>query len=214
MKNATKFTFDTHFDDGTPEAPVREARSRKSYSAEEIETIRNEARKEGRSAADILATQAVAVAIGQVANAVLTAMDAMDEEVEAMRSEAASLAFAAAKKLAGTALDCAPDEEVARALQIALHQAIGEPRVVIRTTPALAGRIEKRATEIAAQEGFEGRLQFVPDTSLAGADCRIEWRGGGIERNQAGIENALLELIARRFPNPGKRAEGVDHGDQ
>lgn len=213
MKNATKFTFDTHFDDGTPQAPVAQSRSRKSYSADEIEAIRTEARKEGRSAADILATQSVAVAIGQLASAVLTALQAMDEEIEAMRAEAASLAFTAAKKLAGASLNALPDEEVAKALHIALHQAIGEPRVVVKTTPDLARRIEKRAAEIAAQEGFEGRMQFVPDSTLAGADCRIEWRGGGIERSQAAIETAVSDLIARRFPAPQTR-EGIDHGGE
>jgi flagellar assembly protein FliH len=98
--------------------------------------------------------------------------------------------------------------EIAEALQAALHQAIGEPRVVVKTTPDLAQRIEERAKEIAAHEGFDGRMQFVPDSTLSGADCRIEWRGGGIERALSTIENALSELIARRFPNARAQAEG------
>jgi len=34
---------------------------------------------------------------------------------------------------------------------------------------------------------------------ITGADCRIEWRGGGSERSEAAIEAALDALIARRF---------------
>lgn len=208
MKNATKFTFDTHFGGGAAESPRETARSRKSYSAEEIDAIRAEAREEGRSASDVLATQAVAVAIGQVASAVLAAIETIDREIEAMRAEAAQLAFAASKKLARAALASTPEAEIAEALHAALHQAIGEPRVVVKTPPDLAHRIEARAVEIAAQEGFEGRMQFVPDTMLSGADCRIEWRGGGVERALGNIENTLSELIARRFPGGRPQAEG------
>jgi flagellar assembly protein FliH len=197
MKNSVKFTFDTDFDDRAAEEA--EARARKSFSTEEIETLKRDAREEGRKHADILATQAVAASIGQVAAAMLAAIEAMDGEVERLRAEAASLALAAARKLAGAALDHAPETEIAEALNVALHHAIGEARVVVKTPPALAKAIESRAAEIAAEQGFEGRIQIAGDSTLSGADCRIEWRGGGVERSHSVIENALADLIARRF---------------
>src|SRR6187402_40316 len=114
MKNSVKFTFDTDFDDRAAE--LAEARARKSLSTEEIETLKRDAREEGRKHADILATQAVAASIGQVAAAMLAAIEAMDGEVERVRAEAAGLALAAAKKLAGAALNHAPEAEIAEAL--------------------------------------------------------------------------------------------------
>jgi flagellar assembly protein FliH len=204
MKNSVKFTFDTHFDaPSTPSDTRGLERSRKSYSAEEIDQIRETAREEGRRASDIRATQAVAASIGQVASAVLSAVQAMDGEIEAIRAESAALAFSASKKLAGAALAAVPDAEIAQALNAALHQAIGEPRVVVKTPPGLASKIEGKAAEIAAEQGFEGRIQFIADAELSGADCRIEWRGGGIERSHRLIEQALADLIARRFAGPG-----------
>jgi len=80
--------------------------------------------------------------------------------------------------------------------------------VVVKTAPVLAHKIAERADAIAQQEGFEGRMQFVADDGLADADCRIEWRGGGIERAQAAIEKALTDLVARRFP--GARIEEME----
>ena len=198
MKNAVKFTFDTDFDSVTSEAQA-DARARKSYTLEEIEAIQREAREEGRRDGDVRATQAVAASIGQVAGAVLSAIRAMEAEFEVIRSEAAGLALAAAKTLAGAALNFAPEAEIAEALQAALHQAIGEPRVVVRTSPILAERIQERATEIALHEGYDGRMQFIADASLRNADCRIEWRGGGVERAHATIEKALDDLVGRRF---------------
>jgi flagellar assembly protein FliH len=199
MRNAVKFTFDTSFEHGAVDTSRSDARQRKNYSADEIEQIRREAREEGRRDSDVRATQAVAASIGQVAAAVLAAIQAMDGEIEAIRAEAASLAVVASKKLAGAALAAAPEAEIAQALQIALHQAIGEPRVVVKTSPLLVQKIQERANEIADAEGFDGRMQFVGDHALRDADCRIEWRGGGIERAQGTLELALDALVAQRF---------------
>jgi flagellar assembly protein FliH len=199
MNKSVKFTFDTDFDERDSDVSGGDARARKSFSTEEIEMLRREAREEGRKHADILASQAVAASIGQVAAATLAAIEAIDGEVERLRAEAASLALAAARKLAGAALDRAPEAEIAEALNVALHHAIGEARVVVKTPPALAKAIEGRAAEIAAEQGFEGRIQVAGDNSLSGADCRIEWRGGGVERAHSVIEGALADLIARRF---------------
>jgi flagellar assembly protein FliH len=203
MTTAKKFTFDTHFDGGDEAKPKAENRSRKSYSADEIDTIRKQARDEGKRDGDVRAAQAVAASIGQVAQAVLAAITAMDGEVEAIRAEAAALALVAARKLAGAALASAPEEEIAEILTIALQQAVGEPRVVVKTTPRLAAAIEARVAKIAAEQGFEGRMHFTPDASLGDADCRVEWRGGGIERAHQAIDTALTELIARRFAGAG-----------
>jgi len=206
MKNATKFTFDTHFDAPGEEKPA-EIRSRKSYSAEEIDAIRMEARDEGRKDGDVRAAQALAASIGQVAAAIVTALNAMDGEVEAIRAEAAALALAAARKLSGAALSAAPEEEITEVLKAALHQAVGEPRIVVKTTPRLAVAIEAKAATLAADHGFDGRIHFAPDSALGDGDCRIEWRSGGIERAHKTIDDALADLITRRFAGAGSGSE-------
>ena len=200
MNTTVKFTFDTHFDGPNPRNEKSEARSRKSYSAEEIESMKREACEEGRRQGDVLATHAITASIGQVAAAVHAAIQAMDGEIELIRAEAAGLAITAAKKLAHAALAAAPEAEIEEALRVALHQAIGEPRVIVTTASLIAHKIQERADDIAHHEGYEGRMQFVPDDGLANADCRVEWRGGGIERAQSAIESALADLMARRFP--------------
>jgi flagellar assembly protein FliH len=200
MNTKVKFTFDTDFDAANPRNEKSQVRSRKSYSAEEIDAMKHEAREEGRVDGDVRANHAIATSIGQVAAAVLAAIEAMDGEIECIRAEAAGLAIIAAKKLAHAALASAPEAEIEEALRVALHQAIGEARVVVTTSPLLSRKIQERADEIAHNEGYEGRIQFVPDDRMANADCRIEWRGGGIERAQSAIESALADLMARRFP--------------
>ena len=98
-KNATKFTFDTHFDAGGSEKAQAERRSRKTYSAEEIDAIQRTARDDGRKDGDVRATQAVAASIGQVAAAVHAAIQAMDVEVE-RRSAPRPLAWRSPRRAA------------------------------------------------------------------------------------------------------------------
>jgi len=63
----------------------------------------------------------------------------------------------------------------------------------------VAEALQPRIAEIAQEEGYEGRVQISADPNIRGADCRIEWRGGGAERSEAALEAALAELISRRF---------------
>lgn len=200
MTGARKFTFDTVFA-GKKDLVSDSARARqkKVLTQGEIDKLVTDARNEGNSAGDVRAREAVAAAVAHAAGAVREAIKGSRKEIEALRSEASTLAIAAAKMLAKAALANAPSADVETALRQAMHQAIGEPRLLLRASPqvveALAGRIEA----IAKEEGFEGNVQVAADSAQHGADCRMEWRGGGAERSQAVIEAALAELVARHF---------------
>jgi flagellar assembly protein FliH len=200
--DARKFTFDTRFDDDVPTATAPEALQRKAFSRKDIDAARVSGYDEGRRAGDVRAAEALATSIGQVAGALTQAIGALDQEIEAMRADAAQLAFAAARKLAGAALAHAPEAEIADALRAALHQAITETHVTVKAPATLIQALQQKLSELALHEGYEGRVRFVGDPDLSGADCRIEWRGGGIERAHSRIEESLSELIARRFPAP------------
>jgi flagellar assembly protein FliH len=69
----------------------------------------------------------------------------------------------------------------------------------LRAAPDVAAVLEPRIADIAHEEGYEGRVMIAADASIKGADCRIEWRGGGSERSESAIEAALDALMERRF---------------
>ena len=77
MNTTVKFTFDTHFDGPDPRNEKSPVRSRKSYSAEEIDALKHEAREEGRVYGVVRANHAIAASIGQVAAAGFAATDAL-----------------------------------------------------------------------------------------------------------------------------------------
>lgn len=197
---ATKFTFDTVFGETVDIASdAAKARVRKSLSQADIDALRAEARAEGVNAGEVRAAEAMAAAASEAAGALRMVLQRAHSDIEQVRAEAARLALVAARTLARSALDALPASEVEAVLRQSLHQAIGEPRVVVRASPKVAEALKARIEDIAHEEGFEGRLQISADPTIRGADCRIEWRGGGLERSEAALEAALGDAIARHF---------------
>ena len=199
-KSASKFTFDTEFrPEGDLISNAARKRQRKVFTQEEIDLMFAKARGEGLKAGQVRAAEAVAAAIGDFAEAVRAALAGSHAEIETLREEAAQIALAAARKLAPVAISSFPTGDVEAALREAIHQAVGEPRIVLRASQAVVETISGKLADIAHEEGFEGRIVAKADPSIAGADCRLVWRGGGAERNLGVLESAVGELIARRF---------------
>jgi flagellar assembly protein FliH len=197
---ATKYTFDTEFrPEGDLISNAARARQKKAYSHDEIDQLCARAREQGMKAGQVRAQEAIAAGTLDVAAVLKDVLDRSSKDVEQVRADAAGIALVAAKKLARAALATLPQAEIEIALREAMHQAIGEPRIVLRTAQGVADAIAARLNDIAHDEGFDGRVQISGDPALKGTDCRIEWRGGGAERSENAIENALQELIARHF---------------
>ncbi|HEY1876339.1 MAG TPA: FliH/SctL family protein [Rhizomicrobium sp.] len=200
MTSQSKFTFDTEFlGKEDRKAPAARARQKQTLTTEELELIQAEARTQGENSAQARNIEALERNISALAISVRTALDQSHAEIEALRDEAARLALAMAKKIASSALAALPAGDVEIALRQAMHQAIGEPRITLRTAPAVAQALEPRMAAIAHEEGYDGRIAIAAEPGMKAGDCRIEWRGGGAERSEQAIEDALNALIARRF---------------
>ena len=204
--NATKFTFDTVFADTRDVASdAAKARQRRSLTEGEIDKLCADAREEGMKAGEVRAVEALEIAARDVTVAIDSALAKTARYVEIIRAQSAEVAFAVARKVARAAVSAFPHAEVEAALRDAMHQAIGEPRILLRMAPAVAETLAPHIAQITHDEGYEGRVQISPDAALKGADCRVEWRGGGAERAEAAIDAALDELVARHFRNAETR---------
>jgi flagellar assembly protein FliH len=198
--SATKYTFDVEFrPEGDLISNAARARQKKAYTHDEIDQLCARAREQGMKAGQVRAQEAIAAGAQDAVAALNNVLTRTAQDIEQVRAEAANIALTAAKKLARAALASLPQAEIETALRDAMHQALGEPRIVLRTAPGVADAISARLNEIAHDEGFDGRVQISGDPALKGSDCRIEWRGGGAERSEQTIENTLQELIARHF---------------
>ncbi|MCP5411610.1 MAG: hypothetical protein H6924_05690 [Alphaproteobacteria bacterium] len=209
QKAAAKFTFDTEFlPEGDRVAPAAKARQRRTLTNEELEHLTLQARQEGEDAAATRATEQLDRTIAALTVSLRASLDQSRAEIDAVRAEAAGIALAMAKKIAPAALEALPAADVERALRQAMHQAITEPRITLRANPAVVEALQARIDEIAHEEGYDGRVMLAADPAVTGADCRIEWRGGGAERSEAAIEAALTSLIESRFPHHDTSATG------
>ncbi len=203
MKNAAKFTFDTEFlPEGDRVAPTAKARQRRTLTNEELEAMAQSARREGEVAAGARAVEQLDRTIAALTVSLRAALDSSHAQIEAVRADAAAIALAMARKIASAAIAALPVADVEMALREAMHQAVAEPRITLRAGAEVVEALAPRIAMIAHEEGYDGRLMLAADPAMTGADCRIEWRGGGAERSEAVIEAALDRLIAGHFPHP------------
>ena len=208
MSGTSKYTFDVEFrEEGDLVSNAARARQKKVYTTEEIDQLSARAREQGMKAGQVRAAEALAAETVKLVALLREMLERSRRATDEVRQEASMLALAAARKLATAAIDQLPAADVEMTLRGALHQAIGEPRVVLNASEKVVSVLKPQLEEIALQEGFEGRIAVVADPSMAMADCRIDWRGGGAERSEGAIEAAIAELIMRRFSNPSSAEE-------
>lgn len=195
-----KFKFDVEFrPEGDLISNAARARQRKVFTQEELDHMLSRAREQGMKMGQVRAAEAVAAAVQQLCAIVRNSVDSAQHQVEDLRRDAAELALVCAKKLAHHALAALPEADIEDALREAVHQAITEPRIVLRASPAVIGSLKDKLEEIAHESGYEGRIVATAEPGMMAGDCRIEWRGGGAERSMEHLSEAIDEVIVRRF---------------
>lgn len=200
MAEPQKFTFDTEFrPEGDLVSNAARARQRRVFTQGEIDKMFAKARSEGMKAGQVRAAEATTAAVEQLCVTVRESMSAAQGQIDTLREEASHLSLVAARKLARHALEALPDGEVEEALREAIHQAIAEPRIVLRAAPNVIALLKDKLDDLAQELGYEGRIITHAEAGMRGGDCRIEWRGGGAERNTEHLEEAIGEVITRRF---------------
>ncbi|MEQ1863174.1 MAG: FliH/SctL family protein [Micropepsaceae bacterium] len=193
-----KFNFDNVFGAKDTGAQAAAPRARSSYSADEVELIRKESQSKGKADAEAAALALQAQTLGAIAHSLTTVISQFGATVTAMRQESAQLALAVGRKLAEHALTAYPLEEVQTLLADCLHKMHDEPRIVVRLAPDGAEAIRAEIDRLCEQHGFAGRVVVIAEPVFSGADCRIEWADGGIERDMSATF-AAIEQCAERW---------------
>ncbi|XYD07324.1 FliH/SctL family protein [Methylobacterium sp. NMS12] len=191
-RSAKPFLFETDFRSARPSAEtLRAAEAAAQAEAEAYARgvqegrVQAEAQVQGRLA-DAMTRLALAAA-GLIAQA-----DARDLEREA---QAVEVAMMIARKVAGDALDAAPLAGIGEAARTALQHLRGVPHLVVRVHDSLVEDAETLVKRLARERGYEGRLVVLGDPDMAAGDARIEWADGGIVRERARIEAAVLDAL-------------------
>ena len=195
-----KFSFDVSFDHlGVPSA---RSLAERRFTRGEIEATRQSALAEGHAvglAEAAKSAQALtADALARIAEgfaALLATQDAAT--MDAQRRALAAMQMIIAKLVPGLAAKD-PLTEVEAFATKCLHEAIAEPRVVLRVAQEIYEPLRERLDALANAAGYDGRIVMLVDDTIAAGDARVEWADGGGERNLAGQFAEINELLERR----------------
>ena len=193
-----KFTFDTVFNDAGAIAsqppPVKRV-----FLPDEVERIRRDAYAEGERSGMVRTEQAQAAALADIAGAVRSAFGALAQVAHDHRAASAELALAAARTIAGAALELFPEAPAAAALEALAREVEATPKLVVRTAPDMVGRIQAALDRMAQSLGLTAQIAARGDPSLAGAAFVLDWGDGkasfdpieASERVAAALRNAI-----------------------
>ena len=210
MSDLEKFLFDTSFDsDRVREAQARAAAEAEAaaapppqtYSDEELTAAREGAFAEGKTAGLAEAEQAqsrrLADLVAELPQHFEQLHSQIDAQQEQRRPHTLDAAITVVRKLFPQLARASGLDEVRAVIDGCLERLRDEPRLVIRCADEDLDRL-KAATEASARgNGFEGKLVFLADESIASGDVRVEWADGGAERHLADLWKEIDAIIAR-----------------
>lgn len=187
-----KFDFDTEFDENGE--ILREGESYKRFfTQDDVDAARMWGVEEGRE----MEEGRCADALQAVASQMQLILARLAGESEALRQSAAMLAIAAARKIAGAALDSYPLETINQLAAEAVADLRSEPKLSVRCNPELVEELAERLEKTARDAGFDGAIMVRGEDGMMHADVRLEWGAGAIERSASEIDARLNEIVER-----------------
>lgn len=194
------FSFDTEFDDaGGVTASVAFRPTKRAYLPSEVEALTAQARLEGRQAAQAEADALRSMALADIAQAVSNAAPALAAVAQAHREQSAGLALAAARIIAGAALELYPQGPLKDALESLGAEIDSVARLVIRTH-GLDEDGQAQLQALVVDAGFPALIAFRDDPSMPVAAFHLEWADGRADFDPAEaalrIEDALKAALA------------------
>ncbi|WP_417487324.1 hypothetical protein [Maricaulis sp.] len=195
--NPIKFDFDTEFDhDGQI---LREGESYKRFfTQDDVDAARMWGVEEGREMEEGRCVQSLQA----IASQMQLILSRLAVESDGLRQEAAGLAIAAARKIAGEALAAYPIDTIEQVALEAVKDLRSEPRLSVRCNPELVEALAERLEKTARDAGFDGAIMVRGDDALPDADVRLEWGAGAIQRSADEIETRLNDVVARWLASP------------
>ncbi len=189
MAAAKKFLFETDFRSdgrrGVDEAALAAAR------AEGVRSGQEQARRE--------ADEQAGVALSQLVRSCERLLAQQDERLAAIEEQAAHLAVAAARGLAGAALADKPLVQLMAAARECLGHARQAPHLVIHVHESLVETVEGKLAGLARETGFAGRVVVLGEPDIALGDGRIEWADGGLVIDRSQLDDAIETAIRSVF---------------
>ena len=100
-------------------------------------------------------------------------------------------------------------DEINHMIAQAIKKTSGGTSIVFHVSDQIKADVEKKISEMAELSGRDIEFKVVGSSDTVLGDCKIEWSGGGLERDQNQMWNEIDEIIER---NIGSIASPSDDG--
>lgn len=196
MSTAQKFTFDEEFGtDGLGRSRGKAQEQSRLQEAEQQGYVRGQL--EGRRETEQEAAMRLAAAVEKIAATAAAVLVRLDQETARFEREAATMALAFARKLAGDVALRAPLAALEGAAADCFRQLVGVPHVVVRIDEGMIDQAKTLLDRMARERGFEGRIVVLGEPGLPPGDFVIEWADGGVIRDSAALSAQIGAAIER-----------------
>ena len=206
-----KFGFDTVFDH-SGEVAFAAPRPKRSYSAEEVETISQAARAEGERAALASVAARQADLLAGILAACGQALPRLAEVAHSHRVGSAELALACARAIAATALDRFPEAPVRAALESLAREIEAVPRLMVTADPEMAKGLQAVLEEAAAASGYQGSVVVRADGSLAAHAFTLDFGDGSATFDPEAAAERVTQALHAALASEGLHAEPLIPG--
>ncbi|MBN9455817.1 MAG: FliH/SctL family protein [Bosea sp. (in: a-proteobacteria)] len=190
MATATKFMFGTDFREG----------GRKAASEADLNAARAEGFQAGHEQGRHEAEAQFNGLAGQLARSAERLFALESARMAAIEEQAAQVALAAARALAGAALAEKPMAALAQAVRECIGHARQAPHLVLRVNETSVEAAEELASRLAREHGFTGRLIVLGEPDIRPGDGRIEWADGGFVLDGERLSTLIGQAVAGVFP--------------
>jgi flagellar assembly protein FliH len=201
-----RFRFDRDFEafaGAGGDSRRRQPSAEPSFTQEDVELARAEGFGRGRAEAGG-AEEARREAEGlrqQTLDAIVTEvralLDASSASAEAAGKQAVLVAAAIVRKMMPRYWREGGGKEIEEAVSSVLAELAEETTITVRIAPTLQAELRPALQAAAAGCGADARLRIIADTAIAAGDCRIEWRDGGLLRDQQAMSRMIDQVIER-----------------
>jgi flagellar assembly protein FliH len=196
--NPISFVFQTEF---APDGAVIGAPQSKFVPRVEAEKLAAVARNEGEVIARQSGEARAYAAIDRMVAHITPVQQTLALLASGLRREAAELALASTRRLAGDALDANGAAAAAEAVAQVVSVLKASPIVTVIAEPDALPVIERRMEQLRRQ-GKAAGVVFAADPSAKPGDWRVQWSEGASSFCREEAEAAISEILDRRLDDP------------
>lgn len=169
---------------------------------EQIEAKCAAAYEQGKADAIAEAERRAAAALERLGADASMLLSKLEGESRLMRAEAAQIALAAARKIAGAALDAFGAERAAQAIEAAMDALRHQPRLLVRLAPDTAEALKPRIDILCETHAYGGAILVRSDPSFHAGDISIDWSDGLVHLNAGEVAERIAVLIDAALATP------------